>query len=353
MIQNFLRQMSVAATVAAASIAVAPHTAAASEFEWTFSQPWNRPIADKVFAQFIEDVQTGSEGRIEIQFFANGLLGNHDETFYGVQDGSITIGVFSPYVKIVPGGVLNWMPWATSSWAEAEAGLGHGGPLHDILEVAYNEIGMHTLFHVSQGPYGIGNTKRPIRTSEDFKNLKLRVSGSTGFVRALEGMGKGTGLTLQTLPWSEVYSAVSRGVVDGNWSMWPSLVDERHAEVLKYFTDVNFAWDNQNVAINQAAWDELPDDLKTVVTDAAKKAQAYSNQLHQEAESDYIKQLEEIDGFEIVRLTEEERAALREASNMDAVWAELADPWLEKKFPGENKGEKLRAELEAIKKAAQ
>lgn len=323
-------------------------SAASAEYEWTFSQPWTRPIANKVFHDFVKKVDDYTDGQVEIKFYENGLLGNHSETFHGVQDGSITIGVFSPYAEIIPGGVLNWMPWSITNWNAAEKAYAAGGPLQEVLETAYNQIGMHTLMHISQGAYGISNTVRPIRTSEDFKNLKIRVSGSIGFVRALQGMGEGTGMTLQTLPWSEIYNGLSRGVIDGNWTMWPSLVDERHAEVSKFYTDINFGWDNQNVAINLDAWNELPDELKEAVSRAAVESQQYSNELHQAAEASYIETLENMEGFTVIHLTDEERAAFREASNVDAIWSEIADPWLEKAFPGENMSEKLRMQLKEL-----
>jgi len=323
-------------------------SAFAAEHEWTFSQPWTRPIANQVFHDFVKKVDKYTDGQVEIKFYENGLLGNHAETFHGVQDGSITIGVFSPYAEIIPGGVLNWMPWSISSWSAAEKAYAAGGPLQEVLETAYNEIGMHTLMHISQGPYGISNTVRPIRTSQDFKNLKIRVSGSIGFVRALQGMGEGTGMTLQTLPWSDIYNGLSRGVIDGNWTMWPSLVDERHAEVSKFYSDINFGWDNQNVAINLDAWNKLSDDLKDAVSRAAVESQLYANKLHKTSESEYIAKLEKMDGFTVVRLTEEERNAFREASNIDSIWSELADPWLEKAYPGQNMSEKLRTKLREL-----
>jgi TRAP-type C4-dicarboxylate transport system substrate-binding protein len=337
---------------AACIVLPATAIAAESEYTWTFSQPWTRPIADTVYEQFIEKVSDYSNGRIEIKLYKNGLYGNHSETFHAVQSGSTTIGAFSPYAKIVPGGVLNWMPWSITSWEAAEVAYAPDGPLYNVLETAYNEVGMHTLMHISQGAYGIGNTVRPIRKTEDFKNLKIRVSGSIGLVRALQGMGANTGMTLQTLPWSEIYNGLSRGVIDGNWTMWPSLVDERHAEVSKYFSDINFAWDNQNVAINKEVWDELPKDLQDAVSQAAEESQIYSNKLHREAEDGYINTLEKMDGFTIVRLTEGERDALREASNVKAIWSELADPWLEKAFPGQNMSSKLQKQLAEINESA-
>lgn len=331
-----------------AGFTISPTYAVAAEYEWTFSNPWVRPVADKVYEDFIERVSEYSNGRIEIELYKNGLLGGHEETFHGVRDGSITIGTFSPYASIVPGGVLNWMPWSVTSWSAAEKAYAEDGPLYNVLETAYNEVGMHTLMHVSQGPYGIGNIERPIRTTEDFENLKIRVSGSIGLVRALQGMGEDTGMTLQTLPWSEVYNALSRGVVDGVWTMWPSLIDERHAEVLEHYSDINFAWDNQNVAINIDAWNELPDDLKEAVTRAAAESQGYSHELHQSAEDDFKEQVESMEGITVTYLTDDERAALYEASDVDSIWEEIAEPWLEKAYPGQNMSEELRAELEEI-----
>lgn len=341
------------ATLLAGSLA-APGTASAkAEYEWTFSQPWVRPLANKAYQRFIDKSREYTNGRVEIKLYVDGLLGNHDETFHGVQEGSITIGTFSPYVSLVPGGVLNWMPWTISSWEEAEIAFNPDhGVLYDLIETAYNEVGMHTLFHVSQGAYGIGNIVRAIRTTADLKNLKLRVSSSLGLVRALESMGKGTGMTLTTLPWSDVYNALSRGVVDGCWSMWPSLVDERHYEVLKYYSDFNFAWDNQNIAINKKLWDKLPADIKAGVTKAAIEAQHYANELHRSAEAGYIERLKKESGFTIVRLTDAERDALREASNVGPIWKELADPWLEKHFPGQNMSAKLQKALADIREKA-
>ena len=180
--------------IASIFILSVPILSAAAEYEWTFSQPWTRPIANKVIKKFAEDVKKATDSKVEIKVYYDGLLGSHDETFHGVQDGSITMGILSPYVHLVPGGILNWMPWTISSWEAAEMAFDHNaGPLYKISEVAYNEVGMHVLFHVGQGAYGIGNTVRPIRKKEDFKNLKMRVSGSTSFVRTLQNMGEGTG----------------------------------------------------------------------------------------------------------------------------------------------------------------
>jgi len=325
---------------------------AAPEHKWRFGVPWPRPTQNEYFRIFCDLVKEYTNGRIEVRYFPDGQLGTHDEHFHAVQEGSVQISMFAPYVNLIPGGMLNWMPWTISNWDEAKIAFESGkGILWKVMEDAYNEVGMHMLFQTSFGAYGLGNRERPVRKPEDLKNLKMRVSASLGLVRALENMGKGHGMTLQTIPWGDLYDALSKGVVDGCWSMWPSLVEERHGEVLKYYSDVNFAWDTNNVVINKETWDDLPQDLKDAVTKAALEVEARLYEKQQGIEQDFKKKLQTT-GLQLVNLTPEERDVFRERSNMPAIWDELCKPWLEKKYPGENMTKKIQEELAKIREQA-
>lgn len=323
--------------------------AAAAEYEWRMAMPWPVPAQDKIHDEFIQNVKEFTGGKVEITYYPDGQLGTHDEIFHSVQDGSVEIGYFAPYVNLVPGGVLNWMPWTVSNWEEAAIAFDReGGILWKVMEEAYNEVGMSMLYQASYGPYGLGNNVRPLKSPADLKNLKLRVSSSLGLVRMLQNMGEGTGMTLQTIPWADLYDALGKGVVDGCWSMWPSLIELRHAEVLKYYSDLNFAWDMNNIVINKDLWDSVPDDVKQGVIKAAQIAQEALFENQQKLEKEFIAKLEAMEDFEIYFLSDEEREVFREASNMPAIWDELCKPWLDKHYPGQNMTEKVQEELERI-----
>ena len=319
------------------------------EYKWKFGIPWSRPTQNEFFQMFCDLVAKYSGGKIEIKFYPNGQLGTHDEHFHALQDGSIQVGMVVPYVNLVPGGAVNWVPWTIENVDEAKIAFEAGkGVLWKVMEDAYNEVGIHMLFQTSFGAYGIGNKERPLKAPEDFKNLKIRVSASLGMVRAVESMGKGFGMTLQTIPWGDVYDALAKGVVDGSWSLWPSLVEDRHAEVLKYFSDVNFAWDTNNVVINKELWDKLPQDLKDAVSRAAQEVEAKIYDRQQSMEEQFKKKLTEIKGFQITYLTPEQREVFRARSNIPAIWEELVKPWMEKKYPGQDMTKKLQDELKRI-----
>lgn len=335
--------------VVMAAVLSAGMALAAPEYKWRFGVPWPRPTQNEYHSMFCDLVGKYSDGRIEMKYYPDGQLGTHDEHFHAVQEGSVQVSMFAPYVNLVPGGMLNWMPWTIQNWDEAKVAFeAEKGVLWKVMEDAYNEVGMHMLYQTSFGPYGLGNRERPIKTPEDLKNLKMRVSASLGLVRALENMGEGTGMTLQTVPWGDLYDALSKGVVDGCWSMWPSLVEERHGEVLKYYSDLNFAWDNNNVVVNKEVWDTLPQDLKDAVTKAALEVEAKLYEKQQLLEADFKKKLAENKGFTIYSLSADEREAFRKKSNTPAIWDELCKPWLDKKYPGQNMTQKIQDELEKI-----
>ncbi len=242
------------------------------------------------------------------------------------------------------------MPWTISTFAESrKAYKVNEGILFKVMDVAWSDVNCKLLFTCSQGPYGIANSKRDIKMPEDLKGLKLRVSSSMAFVRALENMGKGTGMILETLPWSEIYNALSRGVFDGCWDMWVSLIDERHCEVMKHFLDLGFGWDSNNIIINKELWDDLEPKYQEAVMKAAQFAQDAMDDLYENAQNEYIKKLEAMPDFKITYLTPEERAVWRERANMAEGWKEFCDPWLEKHWPGQKMSEKIRAELDRIR----
>jgi len=85
---------------------------------------------------------------------------------------------------------------------------------------------------------------------------------------------------------------------------------------------------------------------------------AFSSSAGKEAEARDIKeikgQIEDFKkkivaaGLQIYYPTPAEREVFRKKANMPAVWKELATPWLDKKYPGQNMTEKILADLDKV-----
>ena len=320
-----------------------------SKYKWRLGSAWTQHVRNESVQLFCDLINVYSDGRIQVKFQPSGLLGSHDEIFHAVQEGSVQMGIFAPYVNLVPGGMMNWMPWTIGSYDEAAIAYAQpDGILYKIMDKAWEEVGCKLIANLPMGSYGLGNKVRPIRTPDDLKGLKMRVSASLGFVKTLQNMGKGSGMTLQTIPWADLYNALERNVVDGSWNLWSPLVEERHYEVVKYYTALGFGFDAGNIAINRELWNKLPQDLQKAIFKAAKHAEERDYEAHRRADRLYQKKLM-ASGLEIYFPTPEEREMFRKKANMPQVWKELCDPWLEKHFPGQNMSKKILDELDRIR----
>jgi len=320
----------------------------AAEYNWRMGYSDVMTTRNESLEMFTHLVNGYSGGRINVKYMGYGVLGSNSEIFNAVQAGDLEMSCHAPYVDLVPGGMMNWMPWTVSNYRQAAVAYEpEKGVLFEVMDDAWAEVGFKQLFNTPQGAYGIGNNVRPLKTPADFNGWKFRVSGSLGFVRTMENMAKGYSFQMETLPWADLYTALETGVVDGNWTIWNSLAQERHFEVTKYYTVLNFGWDTNNAVMNLELYNSLPGDLQEAIKVASKHADAEAYEAQQRAI------LESIDyvianGLEVYWPTDQERAAFRAAANMPEIWAELCDPWLEAHYPGQNKSQQIQAELDRI-----
>jgi TRAP-type C4-dicarboxylate transport system substrate-binding protein len=101
--------------------------------------------------------------------------------------------------------------------------------------------------------------KKPVRSLEDLKGLKIRVSGATAVK-----MGKALGFTPVSMGIGDLYLGLEKGVIDGVALPSEILVSRRLGEVTKYVTDIDLGHDAFFVVINENSWKGLPDDVKKV-----------------------------------------------------------------------------------------
>jgi TRAP-type C4-dicarboxylate transport system substrate-binding protein len=101
--------------------------------------------------------------------------------------------------------------------------------------------------------------KKPVRSIDDLKGLKIRVSGATAVK-----MGKALGFTPVSMPMGDLYLGLEKGVIDGVALPSEILVSRRLGEVAKYVTDIDLGHDTFFVVMNERTWKRLPDDVKKV-----------------------------------------------------------------------------------------
>lgn len=321
------------------------------EYEWRFASPYSFPQANKSFDLFCALIEEYSGGSVETTFFPDASLGSHDEAFGMVQEGSLEMAAGAAMANLVPGGMTGTMPFSVGTWNEAAFAYADDGPIMPIMSDAYRAVGLQVVWPFGTGNLGIANTVGPLKSPEDFKNLSnFRVSGSTQAVAAIRNMAEGSGMSLQTMPWADVYNALELGVIDSCWVGWSTMVESRLTEVVKYFTPVNFLWDVGYIYFNAELWDSLSPDLQEAIMSAGDEAELRHNEAYRRSELVHRQKIVEA-GIEIYDLSAQEREAFIRKANTPAIWAELIDPWMNEKYPGQNKSAALQSGLDAIRTA--
>lgn len=121
----------------------------------------------------------------------------------------------------------------------------------------------------------IENTKRPIYTPDDVKGLKIRVYDSIGPYKFLEACG---GLPV-AMAFSEVYTGVQQGALDGLYTTTSNFVPQKFTEVCDYHTKLTITNLGMTLMFNQAKLDSLPDDLQVAIAEAGKLTEKYCREV--------------------------------------------------------------------------
>ena len=145
-----------------------------------------------------------------------------------------------------------------------------GKPGKDLLDLAKKKD-MKGLGYWEVGFRHFTNKKRPIKHPEDMKDLKLRVQSAKVWNEHLK--------TLDAIPtpisFSELYSALDQGVVDGQENPLPTIYSQKLFEVQKYISLTNHTYTPAVVLMNDDYYNQLSKKEKKVVNESVKEATDY------------------------------------------------------------------------------
>ncbi|RDD60436.1 TRAP transporter substrate-binding protein DctP [Ferruginivarius sediminum] len=137
--------------------------------------------------------------------------------------------------------------------------------IYDLIDQHYNKRGLKLIgvFSAASGYHVL--LREPIGESGDLSGLKIRASGTYHhFVKELGG-------SVVTMPASEIYGALERGVVDG--AAWPvfGALDYKWYEVADYMARPTFGVTNLSLFMNLDSWNALSDEEQDIFIEAAKQ----------------------------------------------------------------------------------
>ena len=184
--------------------------------------------------RFKEIVEEGSKGEIEVSIYPGGQLGSNKELFEAIKLGGlqVTTTASSFTTSSFPESGLFDLPFLFRDFDHADR-VFDGAVGQGFGERFRKKLGVRIIGYSSSGFQGFYNSKRPIRSIEDLKGLKMRTMESPVLVESMNAYGaKAVAMAL-----TEFYSAMQQGVVDGGENSIVTYETQKHQEVAKYFTD--------------------------------------------------------------------------------------------------------------------
>jgi len=149
------------------------------------------------------------------------------------------------------------------------------------------------------------SSNRPMHNVADFKGLKMRIQSS----KVLDAQMKALGAIPQVMAFSEVYSALQQGVVDGTENPVSNFYTQKMNEVQKHMTMSNHGYLGYAVVTNKKFWDELPADIRSALTAAMNEATVFERDIAQQENDDALEKVRAAKTTEVYVLPESERAA--------------------------------------------
>jgi TRAP-type C4-dicarboxylate transport system substrate-binding protein len=234
--------------------------AADNVIKWRVQSHW--PAASSSYKASLQvlanRLKERTNGGLILEPFPSGSLVPAKEIFNAVKRGMIQMGTISPaYIRdqVEVAGIAAGLPFA----------------FKNVWECAYFHkwLGFEKMIQEEAATYGVFYStdkvyptelvlKKPVKSLDDFKGLKLRSSG------VLQVFLSSLGAAASYLPGSEVYPSLASGVIDGaHWGAAQGAYSMKLYDVCKYhlLPGLNIAGTDAFV-VNQKAIDALPDDIR-------------------------------------------------------------------------------------------
>jgi tripartite ATP-independent transporter DctP family solute receptor len=306
---NVLRKMALGAALPLAVLMALPAAAEIREHQLKFAAANNKGHPQVTgMEKFVELVTEKSGGKITVKLFPGGVLGGDVQTVSALQGGVIEMTVLN--AGILAGNVKQFgavdLPFLFNSGEEADKVM--DGPFGTSLIDLLPDTGLVGLAYWELGFRNLTNNRHPVTKLEDIKGLKIRTIQSPIPIELFNSLGANA----VPLPYTELYTALETGTVDGQENPAANILNAKFYEVQKYMTVTRHQYNPQIVLISKKFWDGLNDEEKAVLQTAATEARDYQRKVSREVDAKAIADIKAT-GMEVTELAPEETEKLRAA----------------------------------------
>ena len=257
--------------------------------------------------KFADLVYERTKGRIKIIVKCDAELGSEAEVINQMKYGGIAFArvSLSQLAERIKAMNVLLLPYLYNDsdhmWRVLEGDIGDEFLLktdeYDLVGLSWYDAGARNFY-----------STKPITRVEDIKGMKIRVQESSMMADMVEALGA---KPIEVV-YSEVYSALEQGIVDGAENNWPSYESMRHYRVAKYYTlDEHIRVPEMQVC-SKEIWNMLSESDREIIYECARESAMYERKLWKEREES-SRENAVFNGTQVIELSAEEKKKFRDA----------------------------------------
>lgn len=236
-------------------------------------------IWHKSAIKFKEEVESVSNGRIEVRIYPAEQLGKERDLIRSIRLGIVDMTTTGESMQ-------NWVP--VTAFCAIPYLINDSAHLKKVVEgpvglqMAQEMIGkiqLRPIAYFERGPRNL-TSNRPISSPKDLKGIILRVPTVPIFIKTWQALGaKPTPMTF-----SEVFTGLQQGTIEAQENPLALINSAGLFEVQKYLNLTEHVVGWVYVVIGEEKYQSLPNDMQKIITEAGQKMQIYHQQLFKKEE---------------------------------------------------------------------
>ncbi|NDR58804.1 TRAP transporter substrate-binding protein DctP [Aliiruegeria sabulilitoris] len=301
---------------AATALMALSSVATAADLKMSHVRPQDATI-DVELRAFSAAVAEATGGDVTINLFPASALGDYTTVQERISVGAIDMATQPAATAADRRMQISSFPFLANSWEEARAIYGPDGPVRNVMADLYAEqdITMLAAYPVYFG--GISLNTDPVNPGDPSQSngIKVRVPG----IKSFQLTGEALGYIPSPIPFSEAFTAIQTGVVDGVIGSGAEGYYASFRDVTKAYVPANTHFEVWYMIISNGSLAELDAEDQETLKAAAAEFEAQRWTVAEEDQGKWEQRLVDELGATLVELTEDQLAAMA-AKVREDVW---------------------------------
>jgi tripartite ATP-independent transporter DctP family solute receptor len=278
--------MTIKILATAAISALIAGQAAAADMTLRFGHVGNPGSLFEATAEHFAECANAALGETaEVQTFGSSQLGNDQEMLQKLKLGQVQFALPSSVMSSVDDrfGVFE-MPYIIKDRDHMRRVQAE---MMDVFEGAANDKGYTIVGLAENGFRHITNNLRPINVPADLDGVKLRTPNGSWRVKMFQQYGANP----TPMSFSDVFTALQTGVIDGQENPYAQIASAKFQEVQDYLSITGHVYTPAYILASKKHFDGLPEEMQATLKDCANQTQDFTYEHAAQLEVDLLEEI--------------------------------------------------------------